>query len=117
MNGAPRMNWRMWTTRPGEPDRYGGRGPSTQVLEESPCYWWATRGRDVVDADRTVVLSDEQAMVPHGADIRAGDEIVRLVDPFGRVVWDTADGIGHARHIEYVHYEPSHLEVSLEAAT
>jgi len=61
--------------------------PAFAALGTLPCFVWSKQSREVVDGDKTAVIEDLRALFPKTADIAEGDEIARVTDRRGVVLF------------------------------
>ena len=61
--------------------------PFFTALATVPCWVWSKQARVAVDGDKTAVIEDLRALFPVSADIVEGDEIARVTDRRGAVLF------------------------------
>ena len=61
--------------------------PNFTPLATLPCWVWSRQAREVIDGDKTAVIEDLRALFPAGADVAEGDEIARVTDRRGVVLF------------------------------
>lgn len=90
-------------------DAYGHPlAPAFTPLATVACYVWSRQSRELVDGDKTAVIEDLRGLFPSDADIAEGDELARVTDRRGRVLFP-----GRLRVDAPPQRKPHHREAAL----
>jgi len=72
------------------------------------CYSWANTGKEIIDGDKTAVMTDRRMIVPLGTDIVEDDRITDVEDRLGVSIFP------HLMRIEAVLRREDHIELTIE---
>ncbi|OLF81273.1 hypothetical protein AWH62_00945 [Maricaulis sp. W15] len=83
--------------------------PDFVALATVKCWAWSNSTREVVDGDKSALIEDMRVMFALGADVNEGDEIARITNRRGTVIF-----AGRFRVEGQVQHKHTHLEAALK---
>lgn len=82
-----------------------------QAHAEVPCFAWTPSSRDVVDGHKSAIVQDVRMMFALGIDVSEGDQIAKITDRKGTVLFTGPMRVEGSVDFKHNHHEAALVRV------